>query len=68
MHLAWINSSRLISAVVWQRFAHYQAKPAGCCVVIIIIIMQLLWLPYVIGQTIIFLPCDFFISSFYFLA
>jgi len=27
-----------------------------------------LWSPYVIGQTITFLPCDFFLSSFFFLA
>jgi len=26
---------------------------------------QLLWSPYVIGQTIIFLPCSFFLSSFF---
>ena len=26
----------------------------------------LLWSPYVIGQTIIFLPCGFFLSSFFF--
>ena len=26
----------------------------------------LLWSPYVIGQTIIFLPCDFYLSSFFF--
>jgi len=26
----------------------------------------LLWPPYVIGQTIIFLPCDFYLSSFFF--
>jgi len=26
----------------------------------------LLWSPYVIGQTIIFLPCDFFLSSSFF--
>jgi len=25
-----------------------------------------LWSPYVIGQTIIFLPCDFYLSSFFF--
>ena len=25
-----------------------------------------LWTPYVIGQTIIFLPCDFYLSSFFF--
>ena len=25
----------------------------------------LLWSPYVIGQTIIFLPCDFYLSSFF---
>ena len=25
-----------------------------------------LWSPYVIGQTIIFLPCGFFLSSFFF--
>jgi len=28
----------------------------------------LLWSPYVIGQTIIFLPCDFYLSFFFFLA
>jgi len=27
----------------------------------------LLWSPYVIGQTIIFLPCDFYLSLFFFL-
>jgi len=27
--------------------------------------VYLLWLPYVIGQTIIFLPCDFYLSSFF---
>jgi len=26
-----------------------------------------LWSPYVIGQTIIFLPCGFYLSSFFFL-
>jgi len=26
-----------------------------------------LWSPYVIGQTIIFLPCDFYVLSFYLL-
>ena len=26
---------------------------------------QFLWSPYVIGQTIIFLPCDFYLSSFF---
>ena len=26
-----------------------------------------LWLPYVIGQAIIFLPCGFYLSSFFFL-
>ena len=28
--------------------------------------MTLLWSPYVIGQTIIFLPCGFYLSSFFF--
>jgi len=28
--------------------------------------LLLLWSPYVIGQTIIFLPCDFYLSSFFF--
>ena len=28
---------------------------------------SLLWSPYVIAQTIIFLPCDFYLSSFFFL-
>jgi len=32
----------------------------------LIITLVLLWLPYVIGQTIIFLPCDFFLSIFFF--
>jgi len=27
---------------------------------------NLLWSPYVIGQTIIFLPCDFYLLSFFF--
>jgi len=27
---------------------------------------EFLWSPYVIGQTIIFLPCDFYLSSFFF--
>jgi len=27
----------------------------------------LLWSPYVIGQTIIFLPCDFYLISFFLL-
>jgi len=27
---------------------------------------HLLWSPYVIGQTIIFLPCDFYLLSFFF--
>jgi len=27
-----------------------------------------LWSPYVIGQTIIFLPCDFYLSSFFLLS
>jgi len=27
---------------------------------------RFLWSPYVIGQTIIFLPCNFFLSSFFF--
>jgi len=30
-------------------------------------VISLLWSPYVIGQTIIFLPCDFYLL-FYFLA
>jgi len=30
------------------------------------VIEDLLWSPYVIGQTIIFLPCDFFLSFFFF--
>ena len=30
-------------------------------------ILCLLWSPYVIGQTIIFLPCSFFLSSFFLL-
>ena len=28
--------------------------------------LNFLWSPYVIGQTIIFLPCDFYLSSFFF--
>jgi len=28
--------------------------------------IELLWSPYVIGQTIIFLPCDFYLSFFFF--
>jgi len=28
----------------------------------------LLWSPYVVGQTIIFLPCDLYLSSFFFLS
>ena len=28
---------------------------------------EFLWSPYVIGQTIIFLPCDFYLSFFFFL-
>jgi len=31
----------------------------------ILIYTTLLWSPYVIGQTIIFLPCDFFLLSFF---
>jgi len=27
-----------------------------------------LWSPYVIGQTVIFLPCDFYLLSFFFLS
>jgi len=30
------------------------------------LLTTLLWSPYVIGQTIIFLPCDFYLSSFFF--
>ena len=30
-----------------------------------ILTAMLLWLPYGIGQTIIFLPCGFFLSSFF---
>ena len=29
-------------------------------------LLYLLWSPYVIGQTIIFLPCDFYLSFFFF--
>jgi len=32
----------------------------------ITIFVELLWSPYVIGQTIIFLPCYFFLSIFFF--
>jgi len=31
------------------------------------VLRPLLWSPYVIGQTIIFLPCSFFLSSFFLL-
>jgi len=31
------------------------------------LVLLLLWSPYVIGQTIIFLPCDFYLSFFFFL-
>ena len=30
-----------------------------------LVYLCLLWLPYVIGQAIIFLPCDFFLLSFF---
>ena len=33
----------------------------------ILIYYNPLWSPYVIGQTIIFLPCDFYLLSFFFL-
>jgi len=31
---------------------------------IFMLFLSSLWSPYVIGQTIIFLPCDFYLSSF----
>jgi len=33
----------------------------------LVVFVALLWSPYVIGQTIIFLPCDFYLSIFFFL-
>jgi len=44
----------LFMVALWNRADHY-------------IFMLLLWSPYVIGQTIIFLPCDFYLlPSFFF--
>jgi len=39
---------------LWNRAGHY-------------IVALLLWSPYVIRQTIIFLPCGFYLSSFFFM-
>jgi len=37
-------------------------------IVLVILLKPLLWSPYVIGQTIIFMPCDFYLLSSFFLA
>ena len=39
----------------------------GCCTVLVLVLVVLVffWSPYVTGQTIIFLPCDFYLSFFF---
>ena len=63
--------------VLFTSILNHSYVPAGFCYVIIIplikdkaqviawtvVIVELLWPPYEIGQSIIFLPCGFFLSS-----
>ena len=58
-----------VRAILLNNLAKYVFKSRSfvrlcnhCCCCI-----RLLWLPYVIGQTIIFLPCSFFLPSIFFL-
>ena len=48
----------LIMVALWNRADHY--------VFVLWFFSTFLWSPYVIGQTIIFLPCDFYLSFFFF--
>jgi len=47
-----------------DRHTHrHQFTPILIFTITLLILSQFLWSPYVIGQTIIFLPCDFYLSS-----
>ena len=63
------NIGMKVRAILLNNLAKYVFKSRSfvrlcnhCCCCI-----RLLWLPYVIGQTIIFLPCSFFLPSIFFL-
>ena len=47
-----LNTGLLCSSLQWLGFVSFEKV--------------FLWSPYVIGQTIIFLPCDFYLLSFFF--
>jgi len=55
---------------VFRIFMATLCNTAGHCI-FVHVVSSSLWSPYIIGQTIIFLPCDFYLLSiffFYFLA
>ena len=66
----------MVAFVIWQTiiflpyfFSMAALWPLYFCRVVSIFFLSSLWSPYGIGQTIIFLPCDFYVlSSIFFLA
>ena len=47
-----------------SRHRRKDAQRFGVITAAFLLLVPLLWSPYVIGQTIIFLPCDFYLSFF----